>query len=101
MSYSIAFTSPTEGNDGPFHLCSASQWSTFAKWVEDLPDGFSALHTLAKTGSTPNSLQLSDELTEVLSESNLPKGIDSVIREILFLSGIGDEEETVTVGDLE
>jgi hypothetical protein len=99
VSLSITFNGAADGDDGPFHLASASQWQQFSKWALALPvEEYISLHELAEEGATANSSQLSEQLDRALAQH--PPALQGTVELAEHLKnylGVGDAEETVSV----
>lgn len=99
MSLSIQFTGAADGDDGPFSLASASAWTLFAEWVEQLPEKRSrVLRRLTDAGEAEDTSALAQELAAGLKarspENPAVADIAALLQELV---GVGDAEETVTV----
>jgi hypothetical protein len=99
VSLSITFNGAADGDDGPFHLASASEWKQFSQWALSLPVAdFVSLHELAEEGATANSSQLSEQLDRALAQHPPAlQGTVELAERVRELLGIGDAEETVSV----
>jgi hypothetical protein len=99
MSYSISFKN-SEGEDGPFSLCSIGAWTAFLGYVQQLPDKFVSLKALVETGHAPNTELLSEELIDAATD-HAPK--DAVVGKMLAalsdVTGTGAPDESASIED--
>jgi hypothetical protein len=102
MGYEVHFNDGSpESIDWVFAFGSATDLDEIRKWVKSkLPvKFFPRLHELVDTMTTKDTLELGSELDTALDVKPPPASVRPIIDDFMENMGLGDEEETVTIGD--
>lgn len=102
MGYEIHFDDGTaESEDWYFAFGSATALEIIRRWVKaELPEEVCPrLHELVDTMTTKNTLELGAELDSALRLKPPPDSVREILDNLAEKIGVGDEEETATIGD--
>lgn len=99
MTVSISFRGASDGEDGPFDLCSVSAWAALGQWAESLPeDKYPILRELGDEGSAGPTDKLADEVESAMQDE-LPGGVKGTLRFFGELMGVGAPDEIAVITD--
>lgn len=100
MGYQIHFDDGTpESEDQVFALGSATDLAAIREWAGGLDaETCPRLRELAETLTTKNTMELGAELEAALEFAPPPAWVRPILASLLDRIGVGDEDETATIG---